>query len=506
MKKAVAAAVLVACTGLLAMTWAPRPTGSRAIKAQYASGDSLEVAGWVGNLERRIHGAALLRGDSRQLTHGLARWTLSDRLGMRIVIRRVMQHQTDSITAVCDFLGTAGVFLHREELNFRRSSGSIILVSPDWLRDTVLLNESAGTATQEAVSPRYSQHALIPAVHPGTPQGTYVIRRELTRDHLGVSLFGEGTEMHLDAILTDADGWEVAFVADREWGRIVYGWQRPDDQFLKSYGDNLGEYRFQELGGMAIDAADTVFVSDSWGKKIVRLFYDRGARLLRYAGELPLPMLGVVGDLAYDQGASVGYVDAEDGLWVADPEGRRVIKVKKNGAVDKIITQVGWPGYAWTLDAPIEVASPPFSPLLAIYDRRAWPQGGWLLTVDKSSIMNGSAQIVNRTEFDPQHPAITSLGADYFGQLWGGDVHLNCYHLFDTQGAYLASYQPPPNVIPVAFSRISPRLFGQAPVSVVSFASADRWSDATGLRTGCLVPMSFGNRGSLTRRLPQRHT
>jgi hypothetical protein len=86
---------------------------------------------------------------------------------------------------------------------------------------------------------------LIPEKHPGTRESdnAYTIHRALTDRYLGHDLFVNNSLLNSDAVTTDLSGWEVGFTLDHEWERIVYGWQRTNDKWLKSHarGFRVGE-------------------------------------------------------------------------------------------------------------------------------------------------------------------------------------------------------------------------------------------------------------------------
>ena len=120
------------------------------------------------------------------------------------------------------------------------------------------------------------------------------------------------------------------------------GLQSGDEEFIKEFGEN-GNGRGQLIwpAGLALDAADNIYVSDEWMNRIN--VYDAEGNLLRDWGTVGS------GPGEFDGPSGLAF-DADENLYVVDSRNHRVQKFNKEG---QFLAKFGGPGAG-----PVEFNSP----------------------------------------------------------------------------------------------------------------------------------------------------
>lgn len=484
----------------------------RAIKSPFIENDTASISQLLSAVEQNVRSkdyislARVLSIAEDFKKHEEPTGQRLNEIGFHIKQKDLRFVKSDSAVVICDLsdyetVSRTGIVLTLKKegrwWRIDKNSELTVLLRSFIIEGVAKQSKNANDKRSDSEPPNSSPtiaQILIPEKHPGTrsDMNIYVINQSLTRQYMDANLFCPTSKLDMDVVTTDLSGWEIGFTLDHEWGRIVYGWQRTGDKWLKSYGDNPGDHRFFRPSALANDPFDTLFVSERGSGKVIKLFYNRGARLITFVSEIVIPGITEPEDITFDQGNDV-CSPADDGIWIADYLRGQLVMINRAGSVVKTITHYQLNSTVYPLRAEKVVASR-FRPLgvtgpyigVINTQRTYWPFQDFFVTLDAGSISGTTATAIRSTEYPtgafPRHNLV-SLGIDIFGQFWAGDDGAKQYHTYSQMGDYLASYASNPAGSPVSISRT--RLHFQpgcsSLYSIISIHTADPWGANTGL-------------------------
>lgn len=318
---------------------------------------------------------------------------------------------------------------------------------------------------------RFSSRAIIGINHPWT--ATPVIHRNLTVQHIQRQLFGQSARLDLEAKYFSGDPNQVvSIMLDPVWDRIVFS-QR-EGNWIRSYGDNPGEYQFMSPLGMAVTYDDDIYVADTENGRIVKLRYSNGA--------ISLLMSFTIADVIHPVDVSVKNEPFNPTLrkiWVADNFAGSLTRLDINHNVDAVVQYYTVGTQTFRLARPKKVLASETSSTGVSYvafidqDRNAF------VLANANQISGNTIAAVRSTEFDPSIHELSSIGQDLCEEYWVSDASRGWLHKFTAQGEYVATvsgFSSPQNVSKYPFFVSE----GQIRASQYQYV-AESWGDNTGL-------------------------
>ncbi|MBI1931795.1 MAG: hypothetical protein HYS24_04595 [Ignavibacteriales bacterium] len=151
-------------------------------------------------------------------------------------------------------------------------------------REAPNLKLSSVASTQQVtsfseVALRIIDNGLIPTKFNNVPQ-IFEITKSLSRQYLNRDMFSYHAPIDMDNYYYSCDNFAV-FLLDPYWKRIVFS--NTSNNEIKSFGDNVTDYKFSSPSALAVDFDGNVFVSDSEQKKIIVLSYNYTNNTLNYS-------------------------------------------------------------------------------------------------------------------------------------------------------------------------------------------------------------------------------
>lgn len=401
-----------------------------------------------------------------------------------------IQIRDDRAIATCSLSDSKKFLVDSAEIVFRKAFGKWKIEKADRISEILPLLESSSEI--EPPTPMYpvsvvnTPNILVSVRHSGTPteDNIFLINRTVTRNYFQLDLFGTTAILGLDYIWYYGDGYEVAFIVDNYWNRLIYGRQHPQDTYLKSYGDHVGDYPLHGSTAITIDPFDTIFIANAFNGTIAKLFFNRSIKTVQFVSEMTVPQLNHPVDVAYDEGNTPCSPNDGDAIWIADDVDGKILKVNRSGGIEYVIENYIYNGTTYRL-RPKKVISSPWgwvynAQMVGVIDKNR----NAFVTFDANSYTAGTVTAIQSTEFSPTSSELTCIGMDRFGQFWVGDCQLNMYHTFADNGTYLASignglFQSPHGVSR-ALVRITPGCSNY--YTGLGIGTSDLWSPSDGLR------------------------
>lgn len=284
-----------------------------------------------------------------------------------------------------------------------------------------------------------SNRALIRRLVPYTD--VWSITRTTTQQNLQRSLFSAPSDG--EVFMPHGTNDYMALILDRAWFRLVYG--SLNGRWIKSYGDNQGDYRFQTPIAIDADALGNIYCVNALTRTIVKLQYNSSSQAVSYVSEIPVVGLMNPVDLDIDNNNSPSDPN-DDTFWVADNGANALLQVAPTGQVVGRATRVidTYTGTILDLSSPTKVlVFFDYARNVSFIDRNKKR----VITIYGPTFQSGSISgYVTSAEFDSQsNVQLESLGIDYtFGHpLYAVDKTNGMLHLFDVAnyigGGYLAS-------------------------------------------------------------------
>ncbi|MDI6767001.1 MAG: hypothetical protein QME52_09285, partial [Bacteroidota bacterium] len=385
---------------------------------------------------------------------------------------------------------------------------SLVKSAVSSLKMQMLIEQSQMENNQTVLSTatiRISNGMLINRPHPWSPlppNEIYVVNAQKTWGYLGKRLFSDNVHMDIEGLYIDNNpNNTISFQLDHYWNRIVYS--QKSGNWIKSYGDHSGNYRFMNPMGMSVDINDTIYVADSDNGKIVKLVYNRGSASINYATSFTISGMIHPVDIAIDQSGSLGGNTTNDRIWIADDFANQLICIRRSGEVLQRITYYtyGASNYLVRNIKKIQTQEiPGGSTNLGFIDRNRMA----FVVLQPPSI-----NISTITYFDPSASDLNCIGIDINNEWWVGDEKMKVYHKFTRSGQYLASYNGVAFGSPVAITKAPYFKSGWTVYRSQYVFTSDRWGDNTGIRAffpgaailnapleifdrgGCTVPIQF---------------
>jgi hypothetical protein len=322
-----------------------------------------------------------------------------------------------------------------------------------------------------------SNRAVIRRLIPYT--SVWSINEDVAQQNLGQRLFVNPRDGEVVKPTGSSD--YVAIVADRSWDRIVYG--SLNGSWVKSYGDNAGDYQFSLPTGIDIDASGNIYCIDGIRRVIFKLNYNISGTV-SFSQEFSLSNVADPVDIDIDP--------LGEGFWLVDRSANAVVHVSNTGQVIGIATRAidVFTGASYDFSGPTKVLSYKdyykYVSLIDLEKRR-------VITVCGVSFQgNALSGYVTVCEFDQQtNVSLSSLGIDYGSghALWATDERNGMLHTFDvanyTNGGYLASIKTTGNgevqwTTPKAFASTT---MSPGSVGNIEFLTLDNWSVASGINS-----------------------
>ncbi len=321
---------------------------------------------------------------------------------------------------------------------------------------------------------RMSDRALVPINHPWT--NTPVINASLTMQHIQRRLFSDNAALDLEAIYVDAATQNaVSFHLDPYWDRIVFA-QRSGN-WIRSYGDHSGEYRFAGPKAMVVDPFGTIYVADSENGRIVKLHYASGA--IQYVSDFTIPGLGHPVDVSLEINGAAN--PSYNHMWIADDFNGRLFELSPSGAVVQTVEYYTVGAQTYRLARPRKVlAAEELSLLWYPYVSFIDAERNAFVVADPNSVTGTTITAISSVEFIQPGSLLTSIGQDLTSEWWVADARLGMLHKFGQLGNYLTS------VSGFAFPKTVTKAqwyFDASHTNISQYLyTAEPWGNTTGLR------------------------
>ncbi len=233
-------------------------------------------------------------------------------------------------------------------LNFKKENGRWCLVRTSLIGSMVKKIQSAKDQKREFSSPSITSvstiiennRTLLPMKFVSSPD-IWEINKDLLMDNFsGKQFFSESAEIDGNMLVYGSNINErVILLVDPVWARIIY--VNTNTQEIKSYGDNTGDFRFENPVSIAVGENGDFYVADRGHKEIIKLIYNSGSNTINYSGILTIPGLGIPSDVDYRRSFS-GLTPKS--LWIVDVENQKLVQVDLNGTILNTATQYKFNG------------------------------------------------------------------------------------------------------------------------------------------------------------------
>ncbi len=320
--------------------------------------------------------------------------------------------------------------------------------------------------------------ALLSIFHP-LQNDVSVINRNYTVSSLDRKLFGNNSKIDLEASYLNINSSDaVGFYLDSNWTRIVYTQKSGD--WIKSYGDNLGDKHFEKLTSITCDARSNLFVADAYNRQITKLHFNPSSQ------EIELVSSYFVNGLVHPQDISVK-LDGEPNssndnrIWIADDISGKLFETNMDLTLLRTVAYYTFNNETFRLNKPRKILAAENysqSPYIGVIDEER--NSFILLDPTTINILSFTIHAVGVSKFSMIGSHLTSIGQDLTGEWWVTDDGLNKIHKFSTNGIYIASmggFNHPQTITK------SPWLFTDNNIYRSQYIyTAEPWSDETGLR------------------------
>jgi len=303
------------------------------------------------------------------------------------------------------------------------------------------------------------------------------VNKTLTMSRLQRGLFANDSELDTELYWfgNNPDNWlneTAVFVLDPVWQRIVYA--KGSSSNIKSYGDNLNDYKFSYPLALTMDESGLIYVADTGNKKIVILSYNPSTNQITLVGSYNIPMLKQPKDIIYTRGTN------EQGkFWIIDGPAGPLILINKNGQVLNIIDKYKYNGIVHDFNNPSRIVCHKGSemPMLIDPDSRIL-MCGWIYDGDPNIF-----QAITITQF-PQTSIITDVGLDCLGEPIVTDSYNHMIHKLTWSGEYVCSFNYS-SYRTQAFrypQRVSSFNFNKPGWVIMQNQISDLWNESFGLK------------------------
>jgi hypothetical protein len=388
------------------------------------------------------------------------------------------------------FANVKGDKIHQIHLNFRKKglfwkfmhTAEFDTVLTTWMFPSGHTNSGVGIQSAsrklhpQSQGLQYTNTALISIPHPDAGN-LYVLNSGYTNTNIQRNLFCPNAPVPVAGYYTDAyvqDG--IAFSVDPYWNRIIY--TQKTGNWIKSYGDNSGDYKFSTPKALAADVYGNLFVTNTDYGIIVELSYGSGV----LSSPTPYSIPGMIHpiSIAIDQSGSFSGNPQNDLIFIADDFAKEIFIMHRDGSSQVVSSYYDIDGNTYPIKDPVAVQSQDNGRLAFIDGSR----NAFILATPPTS-PSTTATAIQSTIFDKSSSLLNSIGMDGNSEWWVGDILNKALQKFSKDGVYLATYTAS-NTNPGQFS--SPVAVSKAPyfnlgqnVNCYVYTS-DLWTGSSGMR------------------------
>jgi len=286
--------------------------------------------------------------------------------------------------------------------------------------------------TLESFQIRMSNSTLIQEKYSQT-YDIWEINKTLTMSQLQRGLFANDSELDTELYWfgNNPNNWlneTAAFVLDPLWNRIVYA--KGSSNNIKSYGDNLNDYKFSYPLAFTMDESGFIYVVDTGNKKIVILSYNPSTNQITFVGSYNIPILRQPKDIIYTRG-----INGQGKLWILDGPAGPLIVINKNGQVLNVVNKYKYNGIVHDFNNPNRIVCHKGSemPVIIDMDSRILMKG-WIYEGEPNIF-----QAYTVTQF-PYTSILTDVGLDCLGEPIVTDGYNHMVHKLTYDGEYVCSF------------------------------------------------------------------
>jgi hypothetical protein len=259
------------------------------------------------------------------------------------------------------------------------------------------------------------------------------INRTVTESDLQRILFKEPHDGKFVRLIGTGELFGVA--SDFMWNRLVYG--RENGNWIKSYGDNPGDYQIMWPSRISLDQDGNIFVLTNLPRSIWHFHYDESTELVSFVRDISLPGILQAEDFCTD------YVNFNPGIffcsfWIADKAGNAVFNYQDGTNIIKYtsVTDEATGEQISFVEPTSIIINYHGTSSMAIIDsnkKRIIIVNNY--TFGANTIMGD----VNALMFNDQlNVSLTSIGYFHDTGLWLSDENNGMFHIFD--GYYGSGY------------------------------------------------------------------
>ncbi|MGE5436946.1 MAG: T9SS type A sorting domain-containing protein [Syntrophothermus sp.] len=311
---------------------------------------------------------------------------------------------------------------------------------------------------------KYINPTLIPVRFSSSPT-IWEINSSLSTSYLNNQLFAPGAEIDMD-IYWYGSNWPedvAAFALDPVWGRIVFG--KKSNNEIKSYGDNLGDYKFSRPLGITVDENGNIYIVDTGHKKIVKLRYSPSSNAFTDVSTINVPNLINPKDILFTRAGGV------QRLWILDKD---LLLTDLSGNILNRINKYKYKGVTYNLGNLSRIVNLKDIPQIAFIDANSKIAGSGQIDPNDPSSLN----LFGRTEF-PSSSILTDIGSNPTSEFYVTDSYYNLIHKLDSFGNYVCSYSN---------SLINPQRFpcvnsNKPDWIIFDLFEVDAWTDTKGIKS-----------------------
>lgn len=319
----------------------------------------------------------------------------------------------------------------------------------------------------------------------------FTINWTITKNAIHRYLFGrpsDGKIVSLDGA-NENDAKIFTVVSDNECSRIIFAREKGLNTWIKSYGDNTGDYELVYPDCLSLDKFGNIFVLDKFNRKIIRLVYNDVNESISYVTTLETPSITDPVHFCIEKNP-INNINFN--IWIADRFQSSIFKVTWSGAT------IGKYTYVTNSDNNSLYFNNPSKILIfnhmgieniAIIDNNSKR----LVIINSITGYQGNGIIGAYKVFnfsDDLNASLNSLGIPFpDGGLYVGDKNNKMFHIFEPNNfRYLGSISSVKKDDIVQPQWTSPLFLTSDAMSIsdlyhLDFMTMDKWTSDKGINT-----------------------